>query len=374
MEVKSRSRSRYSSMKKPPTAPPVYRPQLNAVQAKAASGARPNVPVAPPVYRPQALPRVLQRKVVAGSQQNVHGVLQQRKAPVAPQPHRPQPVPKVLQAKAPVVSSVNRPQAPSRNSVQRQRAASLPHRGPTPPAQQKTIQRYTVVNEHSYNWKVSENGVYVTGTNLSEVYVLAGHTVARSRRTAERVEIQNREYEVWVPKLSVIGDCVACMEEVMHGVKLKYGAPDLSEYRDIAPPDPKLFGESDKDNRERGEKSDLGEKADPGLLEGYVIARQKFNTKAKRPQFHGAAVVAQDGNDDVTMEASAPLSGGISRSRVLPVYDMYNRGKKRKSQSFKASYKKEYGIDASVSVVKKAAKIPKGAEAPPKSLKVIDFK
>jgi len=51
-------------MKKPPTAPPVYRPQLNAAQAKAASNARQNsiARLGPSVYSPQPLPKALQAK------------------------------------------------------------------------------------------------------------------------------------------------------------------------------------------------------------------------------------------------------------------------------------------------------------------------
>ena len=51
-------------MKKPPAAPPVYRPQLNAAQAKAASSARQNsiARLGPPVYSPQPLPKALQAK------------------------------------------------------------------------------------------------------------------------------------------------------------------------------------------------------------------------------------------------------------------------------------------------------------------------
>src|SRR6185436_8082088 len=51
-------------MKKPPTAPPVYRPQLNAAQAKAASNARQNsiARLGPSVYSPQPLSKALQAK------------------------------------------------------------------------------------------------------------------------------------------------------------------------------------------------------------------------------------------------------------------------------------------------------------------------
>lgn len=51
-------------MKKPPAAPPVFRPQLNAAQAKAATNARQNsiARLGPPVYSPQPLQKALQAK------------------------------------------------------------------------------------------------------------------------------------------------------------------------------------------------------------------------------------------------------------------------------------------------------------------------
>src|SRR5215204_786013 len=245
-------------------------------------------PVAPPVYRPQPVPRVLQNKMVAGQQANhSKNVLQQRKLPVPPPAYRPQPPPKVLQTRAPIASPFQPAKPATSHSVQRQRQNN---RSVQPrvsqPAAPKIIQRYTVIKEHGYRWKVSENGVYATGKNLSEIYVQAGHTVERSTRTAERVDIQNQEYEVWVPEFNVIGDCVACMEEILHGQKLKYGVPDLSEFCDIDPQKPRLFGESDPKNRKRGRDSDEGYKAAPDVLEAYVIARQKYKRDQARPQFH----------------------------------------------------------------------------------------
>lgn len=392
-------------MNKPPTAPHVCRPQLNAAQAKAASNARQNsnAPVAPPVYRPQPLPKVLQRKIVGGQQPNRpqpilktlqrktvdnppqgRGVLQQSKSPVSPQPYRPQPVAKVLQARAPVAASMKRPPVRSSNSVQRQRAASLPQRNSPVPARQKVIQPYTAINTPLFQGKRSEHGVYVTGQDLPEIYVLAGHTVERSTRTVRTKNIDGVDYEVWEPEFVVIGDCVASMEELMHGKKLLYGSPRISEYRDVTPSGKKAgkksgkkrkaFGEDDDQNRKFGKVAHVDKDADPGLLEGFVIARQGFKMKKSCPQFHGAAVVAKDGDDNITLETSAPPSGGISRSRVTPVYDMYNHGKDKDSQSFKAMYQAEYGVDATVSVVKPVSKLPKKALAKPKALKVVDYK
>jgi hypothetical protein len=338
-------------------------------------------PPAPPVYRPQPVPKVLQRKTVPGQtvaaqHSNNQQKILQRKAPVAPPAYRPQPAPKVLQARAPLAGSMKRGQPPASKSVQRQRPASSPQRNSPVPAKQKVIQRYTPMTK-TFKGKQSENGRYVTGENLSEVYVLPGYgyTVERSINTGTLKNIEGVDYEVWVPKFDVIGDCVACMEELMHGVPLKYGAPGLSEYRDVPPKGLKRkeFGESDDDNRKRGKVTDKGEEAAPAILEGYVIARQQLNKKKALPQFHGAAVVAQDGHDDVTLEATAPDSGPIDEDRVKPVYDMYGR-EKGKDQSFKHAYQLAYGKDASVSVVKKVAKLPRKARAPKKSgAKVVEY-
>ena len=304
-------------------------------------------------------------------------VVQQRKPPVAPLPYRPQPKTVNLQRSQSAqrtrpVSPIVRPQPVTARSIQQKTASHHQHRLPPTPAGRRVIQRYTLVNEKNFSGKMSENGVYVTGQNLSEMYALPGHDVERSYKTAEQAVIGGATYDVWKPSLIVIEDCVAAMEEIMHGKKLKYGAPSLSEYRDISAKKSKSFGASDSLNRKRGRDSDLGDKADPGLLEGYVIARQSYKRDEERPQFHGAAVVAQDGEDNVTLETSAPLSGKISPVRVAPIYDMYSTGKKRK-QSFKSAYRAEYGKDASVSVVKPIISLPKDVLAPLKSVKVIDF-
>ena len=156
----------------------------------------------------------------------------------------------------------------------------------------------------------------------------------------------------------------------MHGKKLKYGVPDASEYRDLSPAKP--FGESDTKNRKRGRDTGRGHKADPARGEAYLITRQGHARDQVRPQFHGATVVAQDGADNITLEATAPPSGGISATRIPGVYDMYGTAKRLK-QTFKTAYRAEYGKDATVSVLKAAKALPQDALAPARSRKVIDF-
>lgn len=303
---------------------------------------------APPVYRPQPVPKVLQRKLIPGQQLN--------RVPVAPQSVAP---PRIVQRKQPVAAPPYRPHQKST--------------GPKPvPAGRPVIQRYTSITDGGFRGKMSQHGRYVTGKNLSEIYVMAGSTVERSYNTGRTRNILGTEYVIWQPAFGVIGDCVAAMEELLHGRKLKYGVPDVSEYRDLKKGKKRTFGESDAQNRKRGKITDLGDKADPAIGQGYVIARQGTDRHLSLPQFHGAAVVAQDGEDNITLEASAPLQGAIPDHRVDGVYDMYGTLKKR--QTFKSRYKAMYGKDATVSVVRKASgKLSQKAFANPRSRKVVSY-
>lgn len=361
-------------------APPAYRPQQTAnptLQTKTAGNFRLETRPAPPVYRPQDGANLTLQSKAHGFQQGArtaspayrmddgaNQIAQSRTscfrqhALSTPPVHGPQFVGCPARAAAPAVAP--RP------------VSTIPH-----PVGMFTVQRYTLVRDGHFSGKKSQNGLYVTGENLSEIYVLPGANVERSYRTTEIATILKVDYEVWKPSLLVIEDCVAAMEEIMHGKKLKYGAPEVSEFRDLSSSGSSkkrkiTFGDSDKRSRELGKKTDLGEGADPGLLEGYVIARQGYKRDEELPQFHGAAVVAQDGQDDITLEATAPESGPSSRHRVAPVYDMYSRNKKHK-KSFKHRYKAHYGSDASVSVVKAVTPLDPKVLAPQVSKMVVEF-
>jgi hypothetical protein len=223
------------------------------------------------------------------------------------------------------------------------------------------VQRYTAHRDGS---KTSENGVFMTH-ETGHVDALDGHAVQMSTRGAA----VGQGYVRWTPRFDVIGDCVAAMEEVMHGKKLKYGVPDASKYRGSK----QSFGESDAKNRKRGADTDLDQHADPAPGEAYLIARQGYARREARPQFHGAAVVAQDGGDNVTLEATAPRSGAIQANRVTPIYDMYENGKRRKTRTFKTTFQAEYGEDATVSVLEPAKTLPKGALDTSAGPQVVDF-
>ena len=84
-----------------------------AVQPKSAGARQVKPPTAPPVYRPQPVPKVLQTKmkVAVANHQPVNQSGGARPVPAAPPVYRPQPVPKVLQAKQ-TKASESRPGAP----------------------------------------------------------------------------------------------------------------------------------------------------------------------------------------------------------------------------------------------------------------------
>ena len=93
-------------MRRPPAAPPAYRPQPlpKVLQRKVANAPQPRAPqskgglAAPPVYRPQPTLRCLQLKQAVAPPPVL--VARNTNRPAPPPPYRPQPVPKCLQRKA----------------------------------------------------------------------------------------------------------------------------------------------------------------------------------------------------------------------------------------------------------------------------------
>ena len=79
------------------------------------------------------------------------------------------------------------------------------------------VQRYTDVVDDEFSGKRSQHGQYVTGHDLHEIYARPGKNVERSKKTGETAVIGRLDYDVWKPSFEVIQDCVAAMEELMHG-------------------------------------------------------------------------------------------------------------------------------------------------------------
>lgn len=105
-----------SLIRRPPVAPPVYRPQPgpNALQAKMSAdhefiNRSRHTTTPPPAYRPQVGRRVMQPKIVSGRESP--GAKSQR-IPVAPRVYRPE-ARKIVQAKVAPTSLVHMPTAPA---------------------------------------------------------------------------------------------------------------------------------------------------------------------------------------------------------------------------------------------------------------------
>ena len=127
-------------MKKPPVAPPVYRPQPlpRVLQTKKSLGnpspvvlqTKRSSPVAPPIFRPQQKPKVLQGKPKINQ---TTFVAQRKQAPVAPSVYRPGPIPRVLQTK--------RAEAAKATSLPASARRTVPSRKQVIMAQKSTVQR-----------------------------------------------------------------------------------------------------------------------------------------------------------------------------------------------------------------------------------------
>jgi hypothetical protein len=210
------------------------------------------------------------------------------------------------------------------------------------------VQRYTEKNGKL----VSENGKYMTKTGGAPyVYVKPGAPIKNS---VKRSSSDEKGYEKWGPAFKVIPDCVNAAEELMHETPLKVGIPAASKFRpkndDKDAKGPLPFGAKankpgEKENKKFGKKTDMGAQANPSPGNAYVIIRQEeMSTETECYPYHGAAVVATDGRDNVTLETVAKATN----KRQVPVYKMYGH---KTLQSFKEKWGPWFGKGPSVSVL-----------------------
>jgi hypothetical protein len=165
-------------------------------------------------------------------------------------------------------------------------------------------------------------------------------------------------YRVHTPSIKVLQDCAHAMEEIMHQRQLNEGYV-VSEFVSTKSSKRPAFGDTPEGNQRRGARKgiDQGTAANPVVGQGYVIVRQSGEGTAH----HGAAVVAKDGADDVTMETTREVADNEKPRRVDPTYDMYGRADAGQSFWHRWATKKGYGKEASVSVVTPKAALPAGA-------------
>ena len=127
--------------RKPPVAPPVYRPQPLPKVLQTKNSSAPNAPqrlVGPPAYRPQVKPTTVQAKMA--------GPADLKKHTVAPPIYKPQATPKVLQTKQKV----------------------KPPSVPASPIRHNTIQRVKGLTENTYVEVSDERGIPWYGQIVSQ--------------------------------------------------------------------------------------------------------------------------------------------------------------------------------------------------------------
>ncbi len=159
-------------------------------------------------------------------------------------------------------------------------------------------------------------------------------------------------YDRYKPAIDVLEDCTHGMEEIMHGQQLNEGH-DVSDLIHPETGARSLWGESDALNVQRGAATDQDAEASPAVGQGYVIVRQSGDGT----KYHGAAVVAKDGPDDMTMETWRRVGADEDAPRVVPTYEMYGR---EGEQSFQHQWRETFGNDSTVSVAATRA-LPAGA-------------
>ena len=213
------------------------------------------------------------------------------------------------------------------------------------------VQRFTL-SAHG-NWKYSENELYITAvSSTTTMYARTDATAPRASQKRGSETVGKSRYDLYSPAFDVPEDCGSAMEAIMLG---RLPNPERADKSALTVFEGRLkFGLDFELNKTGGANTNLGKEAqaDPG--QGFVTVRQ--NEKAGHPH-HAAAVVAEDGGDRITLEATAPPSG-VSTESITPIYDMYGP----KKQSFHATYatKDEYGTDATTSVVTLADPLPRG--------------
>jgi len=250
-------------------------------------------PPAPPVYRPQPVPKVLQRKTMPGQKPLA---AQAPRRPVAPPVYRPQAKPAVAQQKI-AAPPVYRPQS--------------------------AAQRYTTpdIQELGGSGKLTENENYFIPDSYGGKLVYAATTASApssSDKYQGKVAARSRSYQGYKSK-KFLKDCLHTAEEINAGKELKSGGVQSKVSGTTS-----AFGDSDSENIKLATAHALNDAAAPNVGQAYVIVNQKWSGGAGCP-YHAAAVVASDGNDRVTLEVFAGTTDAKRRSTV-GTYSMYTTG------------------------------------------------
>jgi hypothetical protein len=218
------------------------------------------------------------------------------------------------------------------------------HRGSGGHAQ--PVQRFTEERGGNLGMlRKSANSLYVLpGRTESDANWVWVHPEAPAPRycqaTGRTTTIKGVTYNVYQPTALFLEDCLHTAEEVMHQQTLR-GGQDASQTAAGRP-----FGISDAANVEaarhyaanrpdgRAPGDDGGERPIPG--QAFAIVETNWSTNPPGPDdvplgsrgfpYHAAAVVAVDGDDQLTLEQTAGSTDAQAGQGARGIFDMYMAG------------------------------------------------
>lgn len=170
--------------------------------------------------------------------------------------------------------------------------------------------------------RLSENGNYlIISKNTQQLYVKSGLKDPRYCLLSgqEPIKYSGATYNAYAPQRQFLRDCLHSAEEIIHE-----GTLDTGQVRSkVAGVHPDLrFGVDDAKNISAAQAHHANEAATPAIGQAYVIVAT--DNKATYP-YHAAAVAAQDGQDQVTIEIFARETDA-SRRNATGTFDMYTIG------------------------------------------------
>ncbi|MEU3415874.1 DUF4157 domain-containing protein [Streptomyces sp. NPDC006658] len=204
-----------------------------------------------------------------------------------------------------------------------------------------TLQRFSEVTTAELGRaRISENGLYLMtvdpGADTTVIWVAEGAPAPRyCSPTGESGEIAGRTYAEYEPQTSFLADCAHTAEEIMHQQRLALGQ-DASEFTLGG----HQFGLGDQENaqgatayanaRPGGPHANGEERPAPG--QAFAIVETAWHGNYERPDnasgwpYHVAAVVAEDGDDRITVEQAADGNDARARQGHEGIVDMYTSG------------------------------------------------
>jgi hypothetical protein len=177
-------------------------------------------------------------------------------------------------------------------------------------------QTRTSIESDSANYLLDDGNVFIYGR-------VGAAAPAYSTAVGGAIAVSDLgNYQRYTPSDKFLADCLHTAEEIMHGQRLKKGE-DRSQVSETG----RLFGESPEDNWDAAKevpKSRQNNNAIPGVGDAYAIVAKNAIDLGDQIgcQYHAAAVVAQDGGDNITLEVFGnPDKKGRYEKGTYNIYD-----------------------------------------------------